>query len=226
MKKSFAVYLCSAFILFAAVLPVSAGIEDYGFRPIREPMHTKEDFFTKYVAHLVSTPDYVSRNIFFLELAYTIQWDDPIRALVPCTNEIQYEKYQNLLMMHICLMLTREYINYGYLYFKEHIYWYNFDYVSGETYLKGYQVAEKYFNDARHYWDQTIHFAQMADSYTGWHMNDNFTGIHIPFEDEVYKIKTGDPHYDFYAIIDNLMGRLQRNRAEVQSAISNQRAGQ
>lgn len=219
MKKPFAIYIISLVIVLATALTASAGIEDYGFRPIREPMRYKEDFFTKYAAHLVHNPDYVTRNIFLLECAYAMPWDDPIRALSPVTNEMQYAKYQNLLMMHICIMLTKEYIAFGYLYFKENIYWYNRDYFT--NYLTGYDVAEKAFTDARNYWNLAVHFAQMADSYRGWRMNDNFNGIHIPFEDEVYRIKTSDLNY--YPVIDDLMRRLTRNQAIVQAALTNGR---
>ncbi len=217
MKKLALLSAMALLALFTAANRLAADSDDFSFRPLRHPMRFKEDFFTKYASYLIPDPDYVSRNIFFLELAYTLPWDDPIRALVPVTNQMQYAKYQNLLMMHICLMLTKEYINYGYLYFKEHVYFYNRDYFT--NYLQGYEVAEKYFNDARGYWDQTIHFAQMADAYTGWHMNLNFDGIHIAFEDEVYRIKTGD--LNFYPIIDNLMVRLNRNRDVINAALTN-----
>jgi len=176
--------------------------KEYGFKPMRNKIRYKEEFFRLYNQWLYSDLDSISRNIYFLELAYVVPFDHPIKALIPITNEIQYERYKNILMMHITLMLAQEYINYGYMYVKENIYFFNKEFK--DEYLKGYEIAEFYFECARKYWKEAINYAIAADEIKGYRID-----LHY-FEDELYKIKTGNLNYN--KVIDNLMFRLNRNR--------------
>ena len=176
-----------------------------GFKPMNEPLKTKEDFLKIYNQWLYSDLDSTSRNIYFLELAYVAGYNHPIQALTTITNEIQFDRYKYLLQMHICTLLTQEYINYGYFFVKEHVYFYNQEFKT--NYLNGYDVAEFYFNGARKYWNEAVSNAQFADSIKGWRTDLNY------YEDEIYRIKTGDLNY--YKVLDNLMVRVNNNRAEI-----------
>ena len=96
---------------------------------------------------------------------------------------------------------------------KEHIYFYNREFFT--NYMEGYAIAEKYFIDARNYWAKTIDFAKTADSIKGWHLDGEFQGRHKPFENTLFRIKTGDLNY--YKIIDNLLYRINKNRKIIES---------
>ncbi|MGC8765326.1 MAG: hypothetical protein ACP5QT_05515 [Brevinematia bacterium] len=180
-------------------------LKEYVFKPLRNKIRYKEEFFRLYNEWLYKDLDSTSRNIYFLELAYVVPFDHPIRALVPITNEVQYERYKNLLMMHITLMLTKEYINYGYMYMKENIYFFNDEFK--KEYLMGYDIAEFYFESARKYWKEAINFAIMADEVKGYRIPLEY------IEDELYRIKTMDLNYD--KVIDNLIERINRNREKI-----------
>ncbi len=196
------------FIIISSFFSDSHAAEsDFGYQPLHQKIHYKEDFFRLYNQWLYSELDSVSRNIFFLELAYSVPFDHPIKALTPITNDVQYERYRNLLMTHICTLLTQEYINYGYMYMKEHIYFFNSDFK--DEYLEGYDIAEFYFNQAKKYWDQAIQYGQAADNINGFR-----TDLEA-MEDEIYRMKTGNLNY--YKVIDNLMMRINRNRSEIES---------
>ncbi len=187
---------------------VTAGFSDardFGFRPLRNKIRYKEDYFRLYNQWLYSDLDSVSRNIFFLEAAYAMPYDHPIKALTPITNETQYEKYKNMLMAKICALLTQEYITYGYFYMKEHIYFFNREFF--RDYLDGYEIAEKYFRDAKGYWDQARTYARTAADFRGWR-----TGL-ISFEDDIHRINSGVLDYD--KVITNLFARIERNRRDI-----------
>jgi len=205
LQKSILVIL----LLFSYSM-IIADLKDFGFKPMHQKIRYKEDFFRLYNQWLYADLDSVSRNIYFLELAYVVPFDHPIKALTPITNEQQYERYKNLLMMHICRLLTQEYINYGYMYMKENIYFYNEEFI--KEYLDGYEIAEYYFNHARSYWEQAIKYAEDAD--TLWEHKIDLLFL----EDELYKIKMGD--LDYYKVVSNLMERIQKNRKRIESLSS------
>lgn len=205
--------VAALFLLFASSL--FAALTDYGFQPMNTIVNSKEDFLELYTATLYADTDTVSRNIYYLELAYTFPYDDT--PLICVTNEVQTEKYEYLLMMHICVLLTQEYINFGYLYMKEEPYFFNE--MLFEDYLQGYEVAEYYFNHARNWWVEAIEFAQGADEYVGVDLDNNYWGYNFDFEDELYQIKTGD--LDYYEVVDDLLERIDENR----QTISNFMAG-
>ncbi|MGA2142061.1 MAG: hypothetical protein ABSG94_06500 [Brevinematales bacterium] len=188
-----------------------ADSKDFNYKPMHQKIHYKEEFYSLYNEWLYSDPDSISRNIYFLEMASVVPFDHPIKALTPITNETQYERYKNLLMMHICSLLTKGYIDYGYLYMKEHIYFFNAEYK--KEYLDGYDIAEYYFHHARNYWDKTVGYANSAG---------NIKGVKtdmLYIEDELFRIQSGD--LDYYKIVDNLMGRISNNRT-ILANISNQ----
>ncbi len=201
MKKIF------FFIFLFINLNLFSDFKDFGYKPLREKIKYKEDFFRLYNVWLYKDLDSISRNIYFLELAYVVSFDHPIRALIPITNEIQYERYKNILMMYITLMLTKEYIDYAYMYVKENIYFYNEEFF--KDYLDGYDIAEHYLNCALKYWEEALNFARIADSIKGYR-----TELHY-MEDQLYRIKTNDLNYE--KIINNLMSRINKNREKIKN---------
>lgn len=198
-------------IFFCAFLFINLNLfsdfKDFGYKPLREKIKYKEDFFRLYNVWLYKDLDSISRNIYFLELAYVVSFDHPIRALIPITNEIQYERYKNILMMYITLMLTKEYIDYAYMYVKENIYFYNEEFF--KDYLDGYDIAEHYLKCASKYWEEALNFARIADSIKGYR-----TELHY-MEDQLYRIKINDLNYE--KIINNLMSRINKNREKIKN---------
>ncbi|OHD55359.1 MAG: hypothetical protein A2Y33_04060 [Spirochaetes bacterium GWF1_51_8] len=208
MKRLFLLYG----LLFLSLPLVFADKKDFKFEQVPDYYRYKEEFLQIFNQWLYADQDNISRNIFFLEAAFCVPFDDPIKALVPITDPNQYKKYQNLVMMHISRLLTQAYIDYGYLFMKEHIYFFNHEFLT--NYIEGYDIAEFYFGEARKYWNIAIDYAQKADAYKGYKINLSMYGYHFDFEDELYKIKTGLLNY--HKVIDNLMYRIDRNRKTIQ----------
>jgi hypothetical protein len=193
------------FILLMLFSSAYSNSSDFNFRPMHEKIHYKEDFFRLYNQWLYQDLDSISRNIYFLELAYVVPYDHPIKALTVITNEIQYEHYKNMLMMHICVMLAQEYINYGQMYVKDHLYFFNEEFK--KEYQDGYDIAEFYFNCSRRYWVEAVDFAKKADAVLGYRTSLQY------MEDEIYRIKTLDLNYD--KVIDTIMAKINKNRQEI-----------
>lgn len=198
-------WLVCIILVFAAFCLSFPDAKDFSFRPLRNKLRYKEDFFRLYNQWLYPDQDSIGRNVYFLELAYALPFDHPIKALTPITNENQYAKYQSILMMKICQLLTQEYITYGYQYMKEHIYFFNDEFL--KEYKEGYDIAEFYFDQAKKYWDQAVDHAKKAASYKGYR-----TGL-IAYEDDYNKILTGTT--DYYKVLNNLKFRISRNRNEI-----------
>ena len=205
-----------ALIFFGIFSLVSFGFSDmmdFQLHQLPYQLHTKEELLPLYAQWLYPNKDSIGRNIKWLELAYIAYFDDPIKALVPIKSEIQYKRYQNLLMMHICVLLTQEYINYGYQFFKENVYYYNTGYL--DEYLKGFDIAEYYFTQADQYWRIAVDYAQKADAIKGVTVNPNCEIYNFDMEDEMYRIKSGDLKY--YKSIPDLLSRLYKNREQVKA---------
>lgn len=204
-------------LLFSALaLPCSASLREYSFKPMREKIRYKEEFYQLYAEWLYADFDSITRNIWFLELASVVPFDHPIKALVPVTNEMQYARYQNLVNMDICRLLTKAYLDFANQYMKEHIYFYNAEFMS--NYLEGYEIADAYFDQAKNWWDKAVTFAQAADTYKGWRIDGDFRGHHFNFENTMYRIKSGDLNY--YKVIAMRKERVAKNRKIIDDYLS------
>lgn len=195
-------------ILLGMTTPFWGRVQDYGFKPLPQKLRYKEDFYRIYNVWLYADEDSITRNIFYLELAFALPFDHPIKALVPITNQLQYQKYQHLLMMHICLMLTREYITYGNYYMKEKIYFFNEEFF--KDYLWGYDHAQLRYEHARGYWKYALEYAQKAYAIKGPRMDMQFWGKNFDFEDEMYRIN--QRILDYSVVIEQRLARIEANR--------------
>ncbi len=195
-------------LLMFPIMTVYAGLDEYGFKPLPRKLRYKEDFFRLYNQWLYADEDSITRNIFYLELAFALPYDDPIKALVPITDPLQYEKYKNLLMMHICTLLTKQYIIYGNYYMKEKIYFFNEEFF--DDYMWGFDHAELRFKHARGYWEYAIEYAKKADAIKGHKMDMQFRGQNFDYEDQLYKIKTRK--IDYFKVIEQRIAKVEENR--------------
>ncbi len=196
-----------SFIFYFALFSVPitfADLKDYGFKPLPKQIHTVEDFFRLYTEWLGPTRDSISRNIYFLELALIYPFDHPIKALTPITNKTQWDRYRYLILMHLNAMLTKAYLDLGWQYYKEHLYFFNGEFK--KEYLKGYEIAEFYFQSALTYWQRAKKLAKMADSIKGQMYKTDL----IYIEDECKRIVNGDIYYD--ESINRLLKELRKNR--------------
>lgn len=181
-------------------------------QPVPKRLDTKEDLIKIDTVTLNQNEkqDALARNIYFLELALVMPFDHPIKALIKVTNEEQYQKYQYAVDAYLHKRLADEYVQYGNLFYKENIFFYNDDFF--KEYLDGYDVAEFYYKSALTYRRRARDFAEKARKIKG-EINPNRDQSLIDFDQQVYQL-TNDP-FDFEDIYQKLLMRLQLNREKV-----------
>ncbi|MGL5955255.1 MAG: hypothetical protein ACRC0X_01415, partial [Brevinema sp.] len=118
-------------ILFISLLMHSnvfySQVSQFMLLPVPKRLDTKEDLIKidSRTLNQNERQDAIARNIYFLELALVMPFDHPIKALVRVTNDSQYQKYQFAVNAHLNQRLADEYVQYGRLFYKENIYFYN-----------------------------------------------------------------------------------------------------
>lgn len=180
--------------------------------PVPKRLDTKEDLIKidSLTLNQNERQNAIARNIYFLELALTMPFDHPIKALVKVINKEQYQKYQYAVNAHLNQRLADEYVQYARLFYKENIYFYNDDFQ--KEYLDGYDIAEFYFNSALIYRRKATEEAQKARAIKG-ELNPNRDQTLIDFDQKVYML-TNDP-YDFEEIYTRILDELQQNREKI-----------
>ena len=180
--------------------------------PVPRRLNTKEDLIKidSTTLNQNEKQDAIARNIYFLELALAMPFDHPIKALIRITNENQYTKYQFAINAHLNQRLADEYVQYGRLFYKENVYFYNDDFQ--KEYLDGYDIAEFYFQSALTYRRKAAEEAQKARDIPG-ELNPNRDQSLIDLDNKVYML-TNDP-YDFEEIYGKMLDELQANREKV-----------
>jgi hypothetical protein len=120
----------------------------------------KEQYYKLYHVHHQQYPDDTMENIFWLELALKANFCNPLYALARIETEEQYEKYCYLFMMHINLKMIEQYLYMANKFNKRHAYFYNAPWK--EENLKSLEIAEKYFEIAKYYWNEAVSWAEKA----------------------------------------------------------------
>lgn len=181
--------------------------EDFKLKPLNKRLKYVEDFFKIYNEWLYGDLDSISRNIYFLELAWVLPFDHPIRALTPISNEIHWQRYKLLLKMHIALLLTKNYLDFGKQFYKDNIYFYSKEYE--KELLEGYEIAETYFKSALKWFEIAKKYANMVAIYNSQVYRT--TLYHI--EDEWQKLLNNEIYYD--VTIKRLLKKISQNREKL-----------
>ena len=189
------------FLLFALIplIPTDAYYVTY-----------KEQYYRLYHLHLIQYPDDTMENIYWLERAVKAEFCNPLYALALIENEIQYEKYRYLFMMHINIKLAEQYLFLGNKWNKRNAYFYNAPWKDEN--LESLKTAETCFRTALYYWDEALTWAEK--------LNDRkFRYIHLPrvqfWEDEVSRIE--DKKLNYAKTINRELSLLQSVREKFQS---------
>jgi len=189
------------FLLFAFVpsLKVDAFLVRY-----------KEQYFRLFRMHLNRDPDNIMENIFWLERALTAPFANPLWALAHIENEIEWQKYRYLFMMHINIHLTQQHLFLGNMWNKRYAFFYNapFRY----QILSSLEIAEACFRTALVYWEEAVRWAELAQ-------DRRFRWINLQrvqhWEDQAFRIEQGT--LNFGRTINRELERLQRVREAFQA---------
>jgi hypothetical protein len=174
----------------------------------------KEQFFRLYHLHYIQYPDDTMENIYWLERAIKADFANPLYALALIENEIQWEKYRYLFMMHLNLKLIEQYLYLGNKWNKRNAYFYNAPW--REQNLESLETAETCFRTALYYWKDAADWAEKA-------LDRRFRFINLSrvqyWEDEAGRIE--DKSLDYEKIINRELDLLRRVRERFQAMDEN-----
>src|SRR5271157_4889274 len=166
-----------------------------------------EEYYQLYHEHLHHYPDDTIEDIYYLETALKADFANPLYALAPIRDKVEWERYRDLFTMHVNLKLIACYLTLGNKYDKMVAYFYNYPWKRQN--LESLDTAEKIYRVAYGYWTDAQKWSAMA-----WDMQD----IHLPaiqeWEDENFRVQSGD--LDYKQIIDAQLARLEKVRADFQ----------
>jgi hypothetical protein len=174
----------------------------------------KEQYFRLYHLHYIQYPDDTMENIYWLEKAVKADFANPLFALALIENEIQWEKYRYLFMMHLNLKLIEQYLYLGNKWNKRNAYFYNAPWK--EQNLESLETAETCFRTALYYWQDALAWAAKTQ-------DRRFRFINLRnvqyWEDEAGKIE--DKSLDYEKTIRRELDLLQRVRERFQAMDEN-----
>ncbi|MDR2193768.1 MAG: hypothetical protein LBP19_04780 [Treponema sp.] len=150
MKKR-ALILLTVFLFSMGIAPLVAYYVEY-----------KEQYYRLYHLHYIQYPDDTMENIHWLEMALKAEFANPIYAVAVIENEIQYEKYRYLFMMHLNLKMIEQYLFLGNKWNKRAAYFYNAPFKAQN--LKSLETAETCYRTALIYWKDATEWAEKAQA--------------------------------------------------------------
>ena len=150
----------------------------------------KEQFYRLFHVHHIQYPDDSMENIYWLEHALRAPFANPLFALAKIENEIQWEKYRYLFMMHINLKMIEQYLFLGNKWNKRNAYFFNAPW--RDENLKSLETAETCYRAALYYWDEAVSWSQKANER-------RLRWIDLPrvqfWQDEAFRIEKGTLNY-------------------------------
>ncbi|MDR2445706.1 MAG: hypothetical protein LBD58_00210 [Treponema sp.] len=167
----------------------------------------KEQYYRLYHLHYVQYPDDTMENIHWLEMALKADFANPLYAIALIENEVQYEKYRYLFMMHLNLKMIEQYLFLGNKWNKRYAYFYNAPFK--EQNLKSLETAEICYRTALVYWKDAKEWAEKAQAR-------RFRFIILErvqfWQDEAGRIDRKE--LDYEKIINRELARIQKAREE------------
>ncbi|MCL2180197.1 MAG: hypothetical protein FWB83_03630 [Treponema sp.] len=196
MKKAFKII--TFLVLLAAALPANSYIVTY-----------KEQFYRLFHVHYIQYPEDSIENIYWLEQALRADFANPLYAIALIENEIQWEKYRYLFMMHLNIKMLEQHLLLGNKYNKRNAYFYNAPW--RDENLASLDIAETCYRTALYYWNEAQSWAARANER-------RFRWIDLPrvqyWIDEAVRIERGSLNYG--RTINRELQFLQRVRERFQ----------
>lgn len=167
----------------------------------------KEQYYELYHVHYTHNPDDYLENIYWLERAVEADFCNPLYAMAKIENEIQWEKYRDIFMMHLNLKLVEQHLRLGAQFDKQVAYFYNAPWK--EQNIESLQTAESYYYAALEYWKEAKLWAERANI-------KKFQFIYFrelkEWEEDLARIKTGNLNYE--RTIRRELKRLEKVRED------------
>ena len=190
----------AAILVFIAVaIPVNAYYVTY-----------KEQYYRLFHVHYIQYPDDSMENIYWLEKTLKAPFANPLYALAKIENEIQWEKYRYLFMMHMNIKMTEQYLFLGNKWNKRNAYFYNAHF--RDQNLESLDIAETCYRTALIYWADALEWAQKANERRFRWID--LSGVQF-WMDEAFRIERGTLNYA--RTINRELERMQRVRERFQA---------
>jgi len=126
--------------------------DDFGFKQQRRKLRYVEEFYNLYTMNLMASTGSIERNLVYLQYALNSPYIHPIQALCIIKTRKQHQKYKLLLRTRIAFLLAKGFVQLGYQYDKEDIYFFNMEFAKD---LKdSFKIAKYYYNEAIAYWKE------------------------------------------------------------------------
>jgi hypothetical protein len=203
MKSHKGIFIALAFLLFFNMTHLNAYIIEF-----------KEQFYRLYRLNYTQRPDHIMENIDWLERALTADFANPLHALARIEDEVQWEKYRYLFMMHINLKLVEQYIFLGNKWNKRNAFFFNAPW--REQNLASLEYAEKCYRTALLYWYDALEWADKA-------LDRRFRWINLQhvqyWEDEAFRIER--KILDYEKVLNRELVLLQRVRERFEAMDEN-----
>jgi hypothetical protein len=167
-----------------------------------------EEYYELYHEHLHHYPDDTLEDISYLESALKADFANPLYALAPIKDQVEWERYRYLFSMHVNLKLAMAYMTLGVKYEKQDAYFYNYPWKRQN--LDSLVIAEKVYQAAYSYWAKAREWSARA-----WAMRAVRLSKIDEWEDECFRIETGD--LDYKDTIDRQLTHLAKVRADFQA---------
>jgi hypothetical protein len=173
-------------------------------------VHYKEQYYRLYHLHYIQYPDDSMENIYWLEQAVKADFANPLYALALIEDEVQWEKYRYLFMMHVNLKLIEQYLFLGNKWNKRNAYFYNAPW--RDENLESLETAETCYRAALYYWKDAVEWAEKSRERRFRYVNLERVQF---WEDEAWRMETGD--LDYEKTINRELELLQKVRERFQA---------
>lgn len=216
--------------VFSAVIASSAAAQDYQYqyfakdkdRENKVPFsdynprsrlhwqvvpHYVEDFYLLYGMKLYYDENSLRENIRNLSMALSTKFRHPSQALVKVETPDEYEKYKNLILMHINYLLMRDTMKIAARYDKRKVLFFNMDFAKEID--ASLDIADSLYAEALPYWKEVRQFADKASQY-------KITTELSVLESERYAVIRGET--DFAKIIAGHRDKIKRKKGELLKA--------
>jgi hypothetical protein len=170
--------------------------------------HYVEDFYQLYGMKLYYDENSLRENISRLSAALSTKFRHPSQALVKIETEEEYEKYKNLLLMHINYLIMRDHLKIAARYDKQRIYFYNMDYAQAIS--ESLDIADSMYDQALPYWREVKRYAEKASKY-------KITTELSHMESERYAIIHGET--DFEKTINRYKSEIKKKKAKLEKGM-------
>lgn len=194
-SRFFAVFsriACVAALLLVASVQASPPARAYpGYT-----MLYKEQLYQLVQQRLYMYPENFAENILWLEETLRADFANPLNALATIRDERDWQWYRNLFLMHVNLLLVKQYLGWAVGYMKFDARFYNAPW--RDMTIRSMQKARRLVEYAQTYWSEALKYVEAVRA-----MKLNF--FSMPriqnWEDEYYRILRKDLPYSSRAII-------------------------